>query len=92
MRGVENAHFPEPSSPAAPRAPARGRVRALVGLLLLGAAASVGLAFSHLGTLPLHAAVALIIIVTAAVTASDPASARLGKVEEAILEQHTDPA
>ncbi|MCY1702152.1 low temperature requirement protein A [Deinococcus sp. SL84] len=57
-------------------------------VLLLGTAASVALALSHLSTLPLHIATAVVVVVAAMVTAQDPASAQLGAVEERILEEH----
>ncbi|WP_261663750.1 low temperature requirement protein A [Deinococcus sp. Marseille-Q6407] len=56
--------------------------------LLVGAAVSAALALGHLGTLSLHFATALVTIAAAVVTATDPASARLGATEERILEKH----
>ncbi|MFC6590875.1 low temperature requirement protein A [Deinococcus lacus] len=57
-----------------------------MGALLLGAAASVALAFSHLDTLALHAAVAAVTVLAAFATATDPASRRLGELEEKVVE------
>lgn len=57
-------------------------------VLLLGAAASAALALSHLDTLPLHLATATVVVGAALVTATDPTSTRLGKVEERVLEEH----
>ncbi|RTR28641.1 low temperature requirement protein A [Deinococcus radiophilus] len=56
--------------------------------LLAGAVASALLALSHLGTLSLHLATAAVTVVAALIIATDPASQRLGKVEEAVLDEH----
>lgn len=57
------------------------RDRSLLALLL-GLAAAVGLASTELSTLPLHAVVAALTLLLAAVTARDPVTGQLGELEE----------
>lgn len=58
--------------------------------LLGGAAASLGLAVSHVDTLLLHAATAALALAAAFITAHDKSTERLGKLEKKLLEGNTE--